>query len=268
MQISLKNGKIKLNLNIKKYIMAEAMDNNFYDLKPQEKNKTEQISQKNSITENEQKIIWKFLESTTIEETKSKIDSLVKWFSWKEQSLINYLNNYDYKDSFDDFMQIAEIKEAAQKQLWDLKDEVEAQNQAPFQVAWGQIYTKSTYYKWSSSSIWDRFKPWYYDTKNIWKELWDDKIKYVWENKWKITMDDRWLSYALTLEYNWRNIVKIHDERYNTVQRITVTSKEISVQDMEKKWYNKIRIESYTKLREINIPFKWEQILLQLIFDK
>jgi hypothetical protein len=247
--------------------MWEAIGNDFYNLEPGQKNKTEQISQQNSLSENEKKMVWLFL-NQTLEDTQSKVNSLVKWFSWKEQHLINYLNNLDYKDNLDDFMQIAEIKEAAQKQLWELKQVIESQNETPFQVAWGQIYTKSTYYKWSSSSIWDRFKPWYYDTINIWKELWDDKIQYLWKNKWEITMDNRWFSYSLVLEYNWRNIVKIHDERYGTVERITVTSKEISVQDMERKWYNKITIESYTKLREINIPFRGQQIRLQLIFHK
>ena len=121
--------------------MAEAMDNNFYDLQPQQKNKTEQISKQNSITQNEQKIIWLFLNGT-LEETKTKVDSLVKWFSWKEQHLINYLNNLDYKESLDDFMQIAEIKEAAQKQLWELKDEVETQQK--------NNYENNSWYSWTS----------------------------------------------------------------------------------------------------------------------
>ncbi len=195
----------------------------------------------NSITKNEQKIIWLFL-NNTLDETKSKVDSLVKWFSRREQSLINYLNNYDYKESLDDFMQIAEIKEAAQKQLWDLKDEVEAQQKNNYEnnswYSWTgridhrevaeqlpystQIKVKKAYYyhEWIwpdhrrkiskaiySQNLQDGLQNW--ETWNIklstWKYSWDVSVQYSWESI--LFTFDRFTQSVLLSERNqWKNI--------------------------------------------------------------
>lgn len=220
--------------------MWEAIGNDFYNLEPQQKNKTEQISQQNSLSENEKKMVWLFL-NQTLEDTQSKVNSLVKWFSWKEQHLINYLNNLDYKDNLDDFMQIAEIKEAAQKQLWALKQEIQSQQNNYENNSWydwtgrvdhrevaeklpysTQIQVKKAYYyhEWIwpdhrreltkalySQNLLDWLQNGETGTIKLstWKYSWTVEVKYVWETI--LFTFDRFSQSVLLSERNqWKNI--------------------------------------------------------------
>jgi len=212
------------------------------------------------------------LDNYTFEDDKSKnIIALANamWDINDFKSYIDYLINinnsniqnqsWDVKISekfMDDLTQLAQIK----NNLNNLKSEIETQKEIPFEILWGQILVQNIDWKWGL-----KFSKW----ETQWKEIWNDEIIYnESSNRYEINIDYSGFPKNLEIEYNGWNIVKIHDTLYNTVDRVQIISKDINVQDITKYWNSKLHIESYQTPREIEIPFRWQRIKLQILFNK
>lgn len=229
--------------------------------------KENKSNNESSLSKKEEVIIKLFLKKS-LEETKanSQSESLIKWFQWREQDLIDYLKTYqenlpeDSTDILDDYMQINELISATQNQLLELQDDIETQKEVPFEILWGQILVQNIDWKWGIKfSKWDK----------QWKQIWNDEISYNEStNRYEIRIDYKWFPKNLEIEYNWWHVIKIHDTRYNRVDRVRIISKDINVQDITRYGYNQARIESYQTAREIEIPFRWQRIKLQILFNK
>lgn len=294
LQIFKLHDKIEIIIKYKKYIMWECLPpsaSSAYDsLWP--KNQKEIISScnTNKLDSTQQQIADMFLGeilkedvSATIaelqEETKWKVWDLLLALKWNENELISYINQKQHSlpnnsRKLDDFRQLVKIKEIAQQQMvitnnqklesqketLKLKKQIEQLSKPPFEVTWGQILTQNINRQWGL-----KFKK----GKKQWKELWNDERKYIWNNRWLITIDNNnYWKHNIEIEYEWWNVVKVFDKRHNTMQRINIISKEMSVKEINRQWSNKIRIEEYKTLREIDIPYAWKKIRLQLIFHK
>jgi hypothetical protein len=238
-------------------------DFDVYDTGP-----TKNIEQKQDNTQlskTETLLISMYLKQT-LDNTKDKVDSIIKWFSWKEQELLQYLNTLKNTlptddNMLDDFMQIWELEASVKNKISDLKDDIEQQKEIPFEILWGQILVQNINWEW-----WLKFKKW----KKEWKEIsWNDIINFNSQtNRFEISIDHKWFPKHIELEYNGGNIIKVHDTRYNRVDRVNIRSRDLSVQDVSRYGYNKMRIESYQTPREIDIPFRWQRIKLQVLFKK
>lgn len=238
-------------------------DFDVYDTGPTKNIEKQQNYTKLSKTET--LLITMYLKQT-LENTKDKVDSIIKWFSWKEQELLQYLNTLKNtlpsdENMLDDFMQIWELESSVKNKLWNLRDEIEKNNEIPFEILWGQILVQNIDWKWGI-----KFKKW----KKEWKEiLWNDVINFNSStNRFEVNINHKWFPKHLELEYNWWNIIKVHDTRYNRVDRVNIRSRDLSIQDITRYGYNKMRIESYQTPREIDIPFRWQRIKLQVLFKK
>ena len=224
-----------------------------------------QWNNESGLTQQEKLIIQLFLKQS-LKETKdnSQSESLVKGFQWRENELIDYLKIYqqnlpEWSDILDDYMQINELILATQYQLQDLKAHIENQKEIPFEILWGQILVQNIEWKgWLKFSKWEK----------QWKQIWNDEISYNENtNRYEINIDYNWFPKHLEIEYNGWNVIKIHDTRYNRVERIQIISKDINVQDITSHGPNRARIESYQTAREIEIPFRNQRIKLQILFN-
>lgn len=242
-------------------LQAFGLYDNWLDEKP----KIQEVQKQSQyISPKEELIVSLFLKGT-LEKTKWQVSSIVKGFKWRERELIQHMNELQknlpvWEDMLDDFMQINEIVDTAKNQLWTLKTDIENQKEIPFEILWGQILVQNIDWKWGL-----KFSKW----EKEWKEIWNDEIIYNEStNRYQINIDYKGFPKNLEIEYNGWNIVKIHDTLYNTVDRVQIISKDINVQDITKYWNRKLHIESYQTPREIDIPFRWQRIKLQIIFNK
>lgn len=218
------------------------------------------------------RLLQSHLDRYTFEDDKSKnIIALAKamWSIKDFQSYINHLiqlNNANLDNTIwaveisekfmDDLTQLAQIKNNLSGLKWD----IEKQKNVPFEILGWQILVQNTEWEW-----WIKFAKW----DKQWKQIWNDEIMYNEStNRYVINVDYKWFPKNLEIEYNGWHVIKIHDTRYNRVERVKIISKNIDVQDIKSYWYNWARIESYQTPREIDIPFRWQRIKLQILFNK